>query len=199
MRWRRRLVAGVLCLGALIGCGTTTGGTARPDPGGAKPASSPSAESSRPREISLEGVDPCSLLTPEQRQALGVDRPPLPGTSSNFPGSTSCGFSNSVEQSGYLVTPVTSMSLAEYVATGEGTIPTTELQIAGFPAVLLHAPPDAAGNVFCLLGVDVAHRQFLLGSYGQVAPSGPPLPQDVLCAKLVEFTTAAMTTLLNQQ
>ena len=91
------------------------------------------------------------------------------------------------------------MSLAEYVATGEGMIPITEMRIAGFPAVLLRPPPDAAGNVFCLIGVDVADGQFLAGNYGQIAPSGQPLPQDVLCSKVVEFTTAAMTTLLSQQ
>lgn len=197
MRWRTRLVAGLLCLGALIGCGTTTGGTARPDNGSAGPSSA--AESFRPREIRLDNVDACSLLTSEQRQAFGVDRPPTPVKGRVFEGSTGCDFRNSDERSGYLVTPVTSMSLAEYVATGEGTIPTTDMQIVGFPAVLLRPPPDAAGNVFCLIGVDVADGQFLAGNYGQIAPSGPPLPQDVLCSKVVEFTTAAMTTLLSQQ
>ena len=45
----------------------------------------------------------------------------------------------------------------------------------------------------------VADGQFLAGSDGQIAPSSPPLPQDVLSSKVVEFTTAAMTTLLSQQ
>ncbi len=116
-----------------------------------------------------------------------------------FEGARGCLYRNSPEESGYLVTLVTSQGLAEYVATGEGQIPTRQLEIAGFPAVELRPSPDAGGNLFCLLGVDVADGQFLAANFGQVAPSGPPLPIDTLCAEAVEHTTAAMTTLLSQR
>ena len=35
----------------------------------------------RPRDVRLEGVDPCSLLTAEQRAALGITSEPHPSVS----------------------------------------------------------------------------------------------------------------------
>ena len=192
------IVGALLCVGLTVGCSNAVGGT--PAPAGVSSAARDgSAESARPRELRLDGVDPCALLTQEQRQVLGVDRPPNPGESPVFEGARGCLYRDSSEESGYLVTLVTSQGLGEYVATGEGQVPTRQLQIAGFPAVEIRKPPDAGGNVFCLLGVDVANGQFLAANFGQVAPSGPPLPMDTLCAEAVEHTTAAMTTLLNQR
>lgn len=190
-RRRRLLLLGsLLCFGFVAGCSDAVGGT--PSPAGQ------AAESPRPREVRLDGVDPCSLLTSEQRKQLGIDRPPIPGKS-DVDGSPYCGYRNSAEESGYLVALVTTQGLAEYVATGEGQIPTRQLEIAGFPAVELRPSPDEAGNLFCLIGVDVADGQFLSANFSQVAPSGPPLSQETLCAKAVEHTAAAMKTLLNQR
>lgn len=193
----RLLVGALLCVGLTVGCSNAIGGT--PGPAGVSSPARDGSESARPREVRLDGVDPCSLLTQEQRQVLEIDRPPTGGESFTFNDSQDCLYRNSPEESGYLVTLVTSQGLAEYVATGEGQIPTRQLQIAGFPAVELRPSPDAGGNVFCLLGVDVADGQFLAANFGQVAPSGPPLPIDTLCAVAVEHTTAVMTTLLSQR
>ena len=194
----RLLVGALLCVGLTIGCSNAVGGT--PAPAGVS-SSTPDGpvESARPREVRLDGVDPCSLLTQEQRQVLGIDRPPSPSEGESFEGAVGCDFGNTDEESGYLIIPVTTQGLAEYVATAEGQIPVTPLEIAGFPAVEIRKPPDAGGNLFCLIGVDVADGQFLLGSFGQVFPSGPPLPMDTVCAEAVEHTTAAMTTLLSQR
>lgn len=188
----------LLCVGLTVGCSNAVGGT--PAPAGVSGAARDgSAESARPREVRVDGVDPCSLLTQEQRQVLGVDRPPIGGESFVFQGSQDCLYRNSSDETGYNVTLVTSEGLREYVATGEGKVPIRQLQIAGFPAVELRPPPDAGGNLFCLLGVDVVDGQFLAANFGQVAPSGPPLPMDTLCAEAVEHTTAAMTTLLSHR
>ena len=52
----------------LAGCTTVAG-----QPGPADPtASAPT----RPREVRIDGVDPCSLLTEEQRVELGLDGRP---------------------------------------------------------------------------------------------------------------------------
>ncbi len=194
----RLLVGALLCVGLTVGCGNAVGGT--PVPAGvSSSARDGSAESARPREVRLDGVDPCSLLTQQQRQVLGIDRPPYPSEGESFEGAVGCDFGNTAEESGYLVLPVTTQGLAEYVATAESQLPVRPLEIAGFPAVEIRKPPDAGGNLFCLIGVDVADGQFLLGSFGQVAPSGPALSVDTLCAEAVQHTTAAMTTLLNQR
>src|SRR5919109_3942694 len=69
---RRALLVGVVLL--VGGCTSVVGGQSAPVG---------SSESTgiqlppRPREVRLDGVDPCSLLTAEQRAELGLDRPPV--------------------------------------------------------------------------------------------------------------------------
>ncbi|MDT7573708.1 MAG: hypothetical protein QOH17_41 [Pseudonocardiales bacterium] len=83
----RRLL--VLLIGALaVGCASPV----PPQPG---PTPAPtSATPVRPREIRLDGVDPCTLLSPAQRKSLGlagipqpyISGPPTPGTACSITG-----------------------------------------------------------------------------------------------------------------
>ena len=55
------------------GCTTAVEGTPSAQP--------PTPLPQRPQEVRLDGVDPCSLLTPEQRAELGLETAPRPSTS----------------------------------------------------------------------------------------------------------------------
>jgi len=70
VRYRRAVRTVLMLLTAVLaaGCTTAVEGT----PSAAPPAPLPA----RPREVRLDGVDPCSLLTPEQRTALGFKNKP---------------------------------------------------------------------------------------------------------------------------
>ncbi len=87
----RRAVLGVL-LALLAGCSTS---------GQASPADPPTAASAaptavplppRPRDVPIDDVDPCTLLTREQRAELQLDRPPQPRREPSllYPGDVSC-------------------------------------------------------------------------------------------------------------
>lgn len=203
-RRRAALAVGVSCAALLVACtGTESGSPTTPQaPPGSSPASVPPEVPDlglppRPAELPLEGVDPCSLLDENQRAALGIDRPPVYGAPEDSQGlrAPNCNFRRSAEESSFLVTLVSDVSLSEYVASAQGTVPYEPADFAGHPGVLLRREPDAAGNLFCLAGVDVAEGQFMLGSFGQVAPSGPPLPQEVLCTEVTELMGAAVQSL----
>src|ERR671915_2233505 len=73
----------IMVLLLLAGCTTITG---QPQP--AAPAPLNSAGPARPRDVPIDGVDPCALLTEEQREELGLDgRPVLDRSPTNlYPG-----------------------------------------------------------------------------------------------------------------
>lgn len=148
----------------------------------------------------MDGVDPCAVVTAEQRAALGVERPPTATDidSPAFPGSPGCTYRVDSEEAGFLVTPVASMGVGDYIATAQGTVTPTEITIGGFPA-LQFVSTDAVGNTFCQVGVDVADGQLLHGNYGQVGDVGPAISDDVLCQRVNEFMAAAVETLVSQQ
>ena len=62
----------IMVLLLLAGC-TTVAGQAQP----AAPAPPTPAGPARPRDVPIDGVDPCTLLTEEQREELGLDGRPL--------------------------------------------------------------------------------------------------------------------------
>ena len=66
LRYRRAVRLAPLLVTAVLaaGCTTVVAGTPSAPPGVLLPP--------RPQEVRLDGVDPCSLLTAEQRTALGI-------------------------------------------------------------------------------------------------------------------------------
>lgn len=195
MTWSGRAwVITLLAAVTLAGCASDVPGS--PVTAGPQVTSGSSAYPERPREESIAGVDPCNLLTLQQQQSLGVDRSPRSSADPMFDGAPVCLFGSTEQEFTIVVTAVTSQGLDEYVATGQGQIPTSRTQVVDFPATEIRPGADAAGNLFCFVGVDTAARQFLLVNVGQIAPLGPPMPLDALCERARQAAEAAMTTLL---
>ncbi len=149
----------------------------------------------RPREIRLDGVDPCSLLTAEQRAALDLTSEPHFSTSR-------------VELfNGDVPTCTVHSSGPSSVVVGIGLVTTVGMErwsdpglqahvriadVAGFPA-LVTIPTNS--DSYCGVEVDVAHGQLL----DVQALNGDDISaeaQTALCDRAAQSATAAMHTLV---
>ncbi|GGM40123.1 hypothetical protein GCM10012275_08840 [Longimycelium tulufanense] len=145
------------------------------------------AASTRPREIKLDGKDPCGLISAQQRAKFSIEREPRPGTSDAFKASN-CSFSTKVGV--YRITAVTTEGVEAW-RSGNRTGKAEEQQpIAGFPAIAVTLPNDDRS---CSVAVDVADGQYLY-STAQV-DKGKESELPAMCEAARQFAEAAMTTL----
>jgi hypothetical protein len=149
--------------------------------------------SPRPRELPLDGVDPCALLTPAQRAELGLESSSVPYTN-DVPKTAGRACSiRGYEPRAIAVdfALVTANGIEAITGPGEVGDELTPITVAGFPAVLARPDnPDA-----CFVDVDVAEGQLLdvlLGDGGRE----PPIPQNHLCRDAVQVAELAVRTLL---
>lgn len=144
----------------------------------------------RPKEIKLDRVDPCTLLTTRQRKTLGMDRPPLPTRYPTMGNAKVCDFRDSTRaltvRIGLVLVQGVGVWLEE-TAQADAKAAT----VAGFPAVVVRT---AEQTKFCNVEVDVAEGQFLDIQFGDAGNAHPP-SLDSLCASAQEVANAAMSTL----
>jgi hypothetical protein len=171
----------------LAGC-TTISGQAQP----AAPASSAPA---RPREIRIDGVDPCSLLTEQQRAELGLDGRPRFDNSPSllFPGNVPMCVTSGFEPRAIAVSVglVTTVGI-EFISTGRLAADLEQTATAGFPAIV--ARPTTYTQ-FCNVFVDVAPGQ-LVDVQALDGGRRPPIPQEQLCRDAERAATEVLETLL---
>lgn len=189
---RRLLITAAV---ALLACGCSIGGS--PSPAGSGASSSPAADRvvlpPRPRDVPLDGIDPCSLLTPAQRATLGLEQAPIPYDSTapffRGPACSTTGFDPS-ESAGI------ALSLQSGIGPliGPGAVGNlTPITVVGFPAIIArdyNHPED------CSVDVDLHPGQFLDLQFRSSGSN--KLPQDELCRRAVTTTEAAVTTLLDR-
>ena len=162
---------------------------------GTPTAQPPAPLPQRPREVRLDGVDPCSLLTPEQRTELGLETAPRSSTSyvELFQGEvSSCtmlGFQP--DAVGVGISTVTTAGIERWRETdlAARVQPTS---VTDFPAVV--AVPIRS-TTYCSVEVDVAAGQLLDVQFND-GGRRPPVQQDELCRRAEQVAVAAMTTLL---
>lgn len=151
----------------------------------------------RPREIPLDGVDPCSLLTEQQRGELGLDGKPLFDSApsvlysgAEVPACAVRGFKPRAVSVGLSL--VASAGIELYTS-GELRADVRARPVAGFPAVV--AVPTGFSD-FCSVIIDVAPRQLLDVQFADGGDE-PPIPQDQLCRDAEAVAEAAVSTLLS--
>ncbi|GGM66003.1 hypothetical protein GCM10012275_40730 [Longimycelium tulufanense] len=178
---------------ALFASGCTWGGTAHSGRATA-PAPLPTTTKpglpERPRELPLDMVDPCSLLTPRQRAELGLDGPPKPYTDSRFSHARACSMRDNHRGVATRLALVTDQGIEVWLD-GTAQVEAKPIQVAGFPALEVRTPGQ---DTFCNVEVDVADAQFLdilLRDGGN--QHVPPL--DTLCAGAREIAEEAVSTL----
>jgi hypothetical protein len=180
----------VLVLLLLAGCTTVTGQ--------AEPAAPSSSAPARPREVRIDGVDPCSLLTEEQRAELGLDGEPRFDDSPSllFPGHVPMCVTSSFGPRAIVVSVgLVSTAGIEFISTGQLAADLEQSVIAGFPATVTRPKQRAQ---FCNVFVDVAPGQ-LLDVQALDGGSRPPIAEEQLCQDAERAATGAMETLLSSR
>ncbi len=184
-----RLVLPLVACVLAAGCTTAVEGTPSAPTGVLLPP--------RPREVRLDGVDPCSLLTPEQRAELGLDGVPrytdpyaeLFG--GNVPTCTITGLTREPIAVGIGV--VTSAGIERWQS-GDLAADVRPTTIAGFPAVV--AVPRHLTD-YCSVEVDVAAGQLLDVQFSDGGGT-PPIPQTELCQRAVQVAEQSTASLLTR-
>jgi hypothetical protein len=193
----RRAGGGVLAaLLCVLVAACTVGGVGEPAPSVRPEPSGVIELPPRPREARLDGVDPCSLLTEEQRAELGLDARPVSSEApiGLYPGSDvpACdirGFEPRAVATG--ISLVTTVGIERFTS-GELDAELRPIEVQGFPAVV--AVPTRFTD-YCTVIVDVAPGQ-LLDVQFRSAGRQPPIPQPQLCRDAETVADAAMTNLL---
>jgi hypothetical protein len=199
---RSRIVILTTALAALVvlaGCTTSEAGSAKPDPtseptSGSEPTSEspPSSEfPSPPEELSLAGLDPCTLLTDAQRTQLKIDAAePSIGESAIYKDMKVCAFDVDTEPfRTYDVTAVTNVDFSFWLT--EDTNAEAELtSIGGFPAAEFKTRGGDGHD--CSIALGVAKNQHL---HVEMSPLDEQLTQEELCQASEQAAEMVLQTL----
>lgn len=187
-----RVAVLALALGApAAGCATgtmTPGEPAQPPP---PPATSAPQLPPRPQELRIDGVDPCTLLDPSQRQRLGVDGEPRAGGGSSR-GEPACSYDHEGSEPfyGFNIATVPFEGVQVWLS-GRRNVDVEIIDVAGFGAVTTRLKGDDRD---CSVIVDVAEGQSMDVLFtGDAAGSFTP---EEMCEKARLAAEAATRTLL---
>ena len=135
----------------------------------------------RPRDVRIDGVDPCSLLTEAQRAELGLDARPVFDLSPSllYPGPEvpACVIGGNAPRAITVGVSIVTSAGIELFTSGELAAEVRPVEVQGFPAVV--AVPTRFTE-YCTVVVDVAPGQLLDVQFAD-GGRGPPIPQDQLC------------------
>ncbi|MFI7677000.1 DUF3558 domain-containing protein [Actinophytocola sp. NPDC049390] len=203
---RKRLFLALAAVAMVsAGCASSASGLPTPAPGGdssgtssaptTEPSGSPSSTVEvppRPRDISLDGLDPCTLFTEAQRTQLkATDVDSGESGSDNFKGMKECVLEVDDQERFYDYTAlaVTTEGVDAWL-TGQRNVEAELTDVQGFPAAQFKfRGSDGEG---CDVAVGVAEKQNL---WIQVVPYSRGFEQDELCQMARQATEMAMTTL----
>jgi hypothetical protein len=195
----RRLLVLLAAVGVVAGCSTSIPGVPSPVAGSTAtpgPTAGGLALPPRPRELKLDGIDPCSSLTPSQLATLGLDRtvPSVPIDFGDLNG-TICsagGFGAKKFVSSFVF--VTHPGIEHITAGPIASLGKFEVvEVAGFPGVVEPSPETDA----CSVDIDVASGQFI-SVQNRAAGGSPPLTRAELCASATSVSEAIMNSLLGK-
>ena len=174
--WRLALVV-ALCV-VLGACAAPVAGT---------PSAAPAV---RPREVRLEGVNTCSLLTPAQVVQLGLEGS---GLRDQRNGQDSCGWSGfKPREIATLISAVPIHGIQDY-DTNPSHNNVTVIEIRGYPALQLSYTTRSDN---CAVGVDVAPGQLVDVEFSAYTS---PVPLADLCAGARQVADYAIGNLLAQR
>ena len=186
----------VLLLACVLAAAGTTGACTTVVPG-APAAPTGVLLPPRPHEVRLDGVDPCSLLTAEQRAELKLTSEPRASTPyvGLFRGEVpTCSVRGEQPVGALLVSGVVTTVGVERWNEQDVAASLRPTDVAGFPALI--AAPDRFDD-YCNVEVDVAPGQLLDVQFGAGGPR-PSVPQDALCDAALRSAEMMMLTLLNR-
>jgi hypothetical protein len=184
----RRVLLIAVILVLVGGCTGGGGGSAEPTGLSLPP---------RPRDLRIDGVEPCSLLTEQQRAELGLDGTPRSSRAPSvlFGGDEATCFVRGFQPRAVTVgVGVVTTAGIEVFTEGDVSASLTRLDVQGFPAI--QALPTRFTK-FCSVLVDVAPGQLLDIQYSDGGRT-PPIPQEQLCRDAEQVANASMRSLLSR-
>jgi hypothetical protein len=201
----------VVALTAITLCACAVGESAdppAPNPTG-NPAANPTLDPSanrlstpaaadlptRTRDFSLQGVNPCTLLTPQQLDGLRENGAPRPVAQDSQRDGPTCAFDVDAAPPTYTyyLETITTADLEDWIDGGhtKASMVTEPVEVPGFPALMDYAPSDG-GIMDCETLVGVASGQTLRA---QVAPDDNSFNQQQLCDMSTNLAKLAVQTL----
>jgi hypothetical protein len=197
---KSRLAATLLVVGLVAGCTTSEAG--EPTRGGSTESSnseSPSETSSSsvdipppPKDLSLEGLDPCTLFSDQQRAQLGVDRArPIVGDGTIYKDMKECSLDKISAEPfyGYDVVAVTNVDVSYWINQPHNA-DVTLISIGGYPAAEFKTMGTQDAD--CAVALGVAKNQHL---HVEFVPVGGDVKQDELCRRSEQAAEMALQTL----
>ncbi|GAA3434423.1 DUF3558 domain-containing protein [Kutzneria kofuensis] len=191
-----RLALLLLCAAALAGCSayplTETSQTHDNSSSAAAPTTTTTTSLTlppRPREIPLDKVNPCAILTKDQRAQLSLDTPPSPYTDTDLK-ARACTIRGTYSGQVARLALVTNEG-ADLWISDEAQNTAKVIAIVGFPALEVRTP---GLDTLCNVEVDVAKGEFLDVLFRD-GGGAAPIPQDDLCLGAQRVAEAAMTSL----
>ena len=148
----------------------------------------------RPREVRLDDVDPCAVLTPEQRLALSLDNPPSAYVEASFGNAKACTMRSNISGNVVRLALVTVEGVGVWLSEN-AQLDAVQTTVAGFPALTVRTP--GMDNV-CNVEVDVAEGQFLDVMFRD-GGNEKAAKQDTLCQGAQRAAEAAVAGLLQRR
>jgi hypothetical protein len=191
-RWA--VLAAMLPLAMLAACTGTTSGSPLPRDATTKVTSAStapprsSAPPSRPRQIRLDGRDPCTLVPETDFAKFHIEKPGLVQQSPTFK-SPRCLYTTNVGS--FAVTLVVTEGIEAWTNGTRNADLKPAKPIEGFPAITLGSKVD---DQRCNVAVDVATGQYVLTDVGVIPGEEPKLPEK--CEYAHQLAASAMRTLV---
>src|SRR5687767_1358986 len=154
-----RITALLIVAVALAGCTAEPATSALDSPPPPPPTSSsaPVDFPQRPRAVPLDNVDPCAVLTPDQRMSLSLDNPPSAYVETSFGGAKACTIRSTTSGNVARIALVL-VSGADVWLSDNAQVEYEMGTIEGFAAITVRTPEM---DDVCNVEIDVAEGQFL--------------------------------------
>ncbi|GAB2981547.1 DUF3558 domain-containing protein [Saccharothrix stipae] len=148
----------------------------------------------RPQEIRLDDVDPCAVLSPDQRIALSLDNPPSGYVEAGFGNAKACTMRSNISGNVVRLALVTVEGVGVWLSEN-AQVDAEQITVAGFPGLTVRTP--GMDNV-CNVEVDVAEGQFLDVMFRD-GGNETAAKQDTLCQGAQRAAEAAIAGLLQRR
>ncbi|GAA1358054.1 DUF3558 domain-containing protein [Saccharothrix algeriensis] len=147
----------------------------------------------RPREVPLDSVDPCGVLSADQRVLLSLDNPPSAYVERGFGNAKACTMRSNTSGNVVRFALVTVEGIGVWLSEN-AQVDARLTAVAGFPALTVRTP---GLDDVCNVEVDLSEGQFLDVMFRD-GGNRTKVAQDVLCQGAQRAAEAAVTGLLQR-
>ncbi|WP_447004313.1 DUF3558 domain-containing protein [Saccharothrix isguenensis] len=148
----------------------------------------------RPQDIRLDDVDPCAVLSEDQRIRLSLDNPPSAYVEAGFGNAKACTMRSNISGNVVRFALVTVEGVGVWLSEN-AQVDARQTTVAGFPGLTVRTP---GMENMCNVEVDVAEGQFLDVMFRD-GGNATAAKQDTLCQGAQRAAEAAVVGLLQRR